>query len=330
MSLSNNRINIVYWRAGAGTDRDVSILESLLKEEGFEVRHISTPLQSGKIRRLCNFMSQFRSLFFPVRAQFHLELIYREQFSHSPVNFILPNPEFTDVDVFSKLACEPTVLCKTRHAVKLFESVPIDHKFLGFTAEDCFRDGLKKDFKKFLHVSGKSPHKGTGRIVDAWKKNPHWPTLTIIRSKTDALGEDRWKIPQTDNIELIEDWLDEDEFLRIQNEHGIHLCPSEMEGFGHYIVEAISVGSVTVTTDAPPMSEHVTHEFGFLVKGESVEKHNMSERIMVDPEELEGTINRILAMPESSLAAMGNAARQRYLKANSEFRDNFRNIIKSL
>ena len=37
------------------------------------------------------------------------------------------------------------------------------------------------------------------------------------------------------------------ELREIQNANLFHLCPSETEGFGHYIVEALSVGAIVLT-----------------------------------------------------------------------------------
>ena len=59
--------------------------------------------------------------------------------------------------------------------------------------------------------------------------------------------------------------LSDGELRRLQNSHRFHLCPSQTEGSGHYLVEALSVGATTLTLDAAPMNELVTADRGLLV-----------------------------------------------------------------
>ena len=51
----------------------------------------------------------------------------------------------------------------------------------------------------------------------------------------------------------------------IFNTYGLHLCPSESEGFGHYMHEA-SCNNIVIITDFSPFNEYVINEFnGFIV-----------------------------------------------------------------
>ena len=68
------------------------------------------------------------------------------------------------------------------------------------------------------------------------------------------------------NINYFAKYVDDDELRLVQNRHGVHLCPSEAEGFGHTLVEAMSCGAVVITTDGPPMNEMVTPDRGALVR----------------------------------------------------------------
>src|SRR6202035_4154832 len=79
-----------------------------------------------------------------------------------------------------------------------------------------------------------------------------------------------------------------DEALRaLQNAHRFHLCLSEAEGWGHYIAEALSVGAVTFTCDAPPMNELVSAGRGVLVGAHLGEQHNLARMARFDEHALE-------------------------------------------
>jgi ABC-type nitrate/sulfonate/bicarbonate transport system ATPase subunit len=110
------------------------------------------------------------------------------------------------------------------------------------------------------------------------------------------------------------------ELKKLQNACGIHLCPSRSEGWGHNIVEGLSCGAVVVTTDAPPMNEHVGPEFGLLVATARTEARHMGTNYFVAIDALEAAVERAIRMPHQQLAAMGSLARQRFLEIDREFR----------
>ena len=85
-----------------------------------------------------------------------------------------------------------------------------------------------------------------------------------------------------------------------ENMCGIHLCPSETEGFGHYIMEALSAGAVVVTTDAPPMNEFVTDAAAWQASNRS-EPWGLATNYFVDPAKLEETVNALMQLPVSEL-----------------------------
>ena len=55
--------------------------------------------------------------------------------------------------------------------------------------------------------------------------------LTVVINKKRL---PKMTLPEQENIIYHTDLLTEDEVTQKMNQHGIHLCPSEAEGFGHY------------------------------------------------------------------------------------------------
>jgi len=116
-------------------------------------------------------------------------------------------------------------------------------------------------------------------------------------------------------------YVDDGALRRLQNECGIHLCPSRSEGWGHYILEGMSCGAVVVATDAPPMNEHVTPETGILVPWSRSEPRHMGQNHYVDPAALEAAIAGLITSPSAEMQAMGERARARYEAICSDFRE---------
>src|SRR5690606_34092893 len=96
------------------------------------------------------------------------------------------------------------------------------------------------------------------------------------------------------NIRHLLERVDDATLRTLQNSNAIHLCPSEAEGFGHCIAEAMSCGAVTLTTDAPPMNELITPERGVLVNYNRTTKQRSGANYYVDPVDLERKIHDIL------------------------------------
>ena len=59
---------------------------------------------------------------------------------------------------------------------------------------------------------------------------------------------------ESNNLEIIGEFMERDKLEQFQNETEIHLCPSEAEGSGHYICETLSCGAIVVTVDGEPMN----------------------------------------------------------------------------
>lgn len=206
------------------------------------------------------------------------------------------------------------IWCKTRYAERLFLERGLPAQFIGFSSRDMYLPGEPKDYSACIHLSGRSALKGTDTLLKVWQRHPEWPTLTVITRHS------HWERYSTPNIKIVTEYLNINRLKTLMNRAGIHVCPSETEGFGHYINEALSTQAVVITTDAPPMNELVLEEFGILAACNERTPAGYGERFHVDPESLEKSISKALAMSAQEKACMGNRARIAFLAHHARFK----------
>lgn len=321
MKRRGNRAVILYWDSGTGIYRDADILKSFLEERGYQVAFLPFRNASDKQERLVRFGLRCFHCLFPVTLQVHLQHVWREQFLLARHNLIFPNPEFFDPGILERLRRLDALCCKTRHADDLFARFSCPRCFTGFTSVDQFVSGIPKDYKRFLHLAGKSDWKGTDTVLQVWRRHPEWPRLEVIWSPVDSYGNPRRKLEGSSNIRILNERLSETELRELMNRCGVHLCPSLTEGFGHYIAEALSTGAFVVTTDAPPMNEMLNPEYGNLIEAEPVGHQFMSTLYGVRPEALEKSLVAIIESDTATLATKGEKARARYLERDRLFRE---------
>lgn len=103
--------------------------------------------------------------------------------------------------------------------------------------------------------TGKSPYKNTQPILEAWARNPDFPPLTISTYDKDTITlvkqflegrRDLGYIPL--NIRLVDTRMSVQQLNGLLRGVGIHVCPSQKEGFGHYINQARAAEALVLTT----------------------------------------------------------------------------------
>ncbi|WP_328590639.1 glycosyltransferase [Pseudoxanthomonas winnipegensis] len=246
-----------------------------------------------------------------IETQIFLERVYRGCLPAARRNVLVPNPEWMLDKWLPLLPRFERVLCKTRHAERVFGALGCETRYIGFTSEDRFDASVPRR-RAFLHVAGRSTAKGTEAVVQAWLRHPEWPTLTVVQSRD---------VPRivAPNIHHRLDYLDDAQLRELQNAHAFHLCPSEAEGFGHYLVEALSTGAVVITTDGEPMNELVTPERGLLLQPSAQRAMALGTRYRVEAEAIEAVVERALALSPETCAALGEAARAFFLDNDAAF-----------
>jgi hypothetical protein len=81
----------------------------------------------------------------------------------------------------------------------------------------------------------------------------------------------------------------------------------------------MSVGAVTITTDAPPMNELVDADRGLLVPYDRVDTQFLANTYFFDEAAAEAAFERMIAMPDEELRRMGGNARDWFLRNDREF-----------
>lgn len=125
---------------------------------------------------------------------------------------------------------------------------------------------IKKIHNMILHSAGEHYWKQTDAVIKAWKNNSTLPMIIITCSG--QCYNNIKEIIKNDvpaNMRLYDNLIEKERFTRLKNGCGIHLCPSIVEGYGHYINEARKVRSLIVTSNYPPMNELVSNDTGILV-----------------------------------------------------------------
>ena len=273
-------------------------------------------------------------------------------YEHSDREVFMCNSEFLKVKSLMHQNLE-LVICKTRqcvdHVKKYRELIwgndsryndVVEHLnkkmfhilYTGFTTI-VNEEKMKKtevDYNKFLHVAGKSPYKGSVEVLQAWMQHLEWPTLKFQKynnMKMDYVAPhfNYYKsMPQ--NIDKHDRKLPNDEFSSIIYSHGVHVCPSQVEGFGHSINEARAIGAVVITTDCPAMNEFFENDrqSGILIQPEEyVPLHDTGLMACpITPRGLEYAVQKVLKMSIEQRMLLGKRTKAMFEADQQRFQEN--------
>jgi len=185
--------------------------------------------------------------------------------------YFIPNPEMlTDWDI-KFLPKINMVLCKTYNCLEIMKRYTSNVKYIGFTSIIKPLEE-KKDYKLYGHFAGSSYMKNTISVLRSWIKSslfnkPGYQLIVTRNPKYKTIIDNEYinELKKFDkmvkkNIKILT-FIDESEYEILRYKCGIHICPSLIEGYGHYINEARAVRSIVITTDASPMKELIKDDF---------------------------------------------------------------------
>ena len=313
------RVRLISRENGVGLSRDLDLMQRLLAPR-FATERVGFG-STGRTRAQVAGLWGRRLLQGRVPLQIFSERVYPRCLPLAERNFLLPNPEWFLPRWHPSLARFDAVLCKTRHAERIFAGLGCTTRYIGFTSEDRLLPDVARQ-RVFFHLAGRSSAKGTRVLLDTWRRHPQWPLLIVVQNPRTA-GER----VIADNIDHRIAVLDEAELRRVQNQCLFHICPSETEGYGHYLMEALSVGAVTLTTDGEPMNELVTAQRGLLMLPAQAVKRDLAWRYYVDPAGIELAVTRALRFSDAALDAMSRQAREHFVDNQEAFIHRFQRVV---
>jgi glycosyltransferase involved in cell wall biosynthesis len=321
---------------GVGLSRDLDLLEAVLSECGCAVTRLGCERRERKRRRSVLVRLAARTRRWrgrsPADAAFDLNImlehVWPEFLHQARSNILVPNPEWFDRRDLAFLDAIDCVWAKTAQAEALFGERGRQCRHIGFDSQDRYEPGIPRQ-RHFLHLAGRSPLKGTQRLLALWRRHPEWPQLTLLQDLEPDSGSGTGASAAA-NIVQQRGYLDDAALRSLQNSHRFHLCTSEAEGWGHYIAEAMSVAAVTLASDWPPMNELIAPERGLLIAVQAGEQHNMTRLARFDEAALETQVQRLLGMSELQLESIGSAARGWFLANKRRFAERVRHALDGL
>jgi hypothetical protein len=314
-------VNIISWDGGGlGTDIDV-LTRALLRagcDVSFKGRRDRIPrTRAQSLVMTARVIVGQRWATLTGRAQFDLNLflesIFPEYLPMGRVNGLFVHPEWFRDENLPHLPRLDVLLCKTPSGVHALRDLPVARRDVSFTSPDKRIPNFERHGPiRCLHLSGQSALKGSEAVVEAWSRHPEWPELTVVRRARRYGGEEAPPLPPLPNVRYLTDYVSESELRHLQNACQVHVIPSQAEGYGHVIGEAMSCGAVVVTTDAPPMNELVTSERGVLIRVARSEPMRRSMRNYIDVADIEAKLDGVFAMSPEHRGELGRKARAWY------------------
>lgn len=298
------KINVFYNANGVGLQQDFNILREELLARGHEVEGLvfhdplSWPKDPG------------------ADLNVFLEVIIPRALSFAPDNWAVPNPEWWPVTLWNTHLCRfSKILCKTRYTQEIFDGLlaklqlPVETVYTSWRSRDLLDSTIERK-PAFLHVGGNGAFRGTLAVYQTWRHCGINLPLTIVAANP-PVG------PLAENVTWLTRVSDE-ELRQLMNSHLFHLCPSEIEGWGHALHESLGVGAVVVTTDAPPMNEIAGP--AALIEPTSIWYEEGLVRFRkVDARGVLPAVSQVRSLGEDKITIFRKLARARFLAESKNF-----------
>ena len=358
-------IRIIVPSKSIGTTNDAIIFKSILPYStlvnGYDIEEQHKNLYLDKY---------YINLYIELPPNF---IVKKKNYFPSVKNWLMINQEMIKYKIINKHTSIlhkvynifDVILCKTKYAFSILNYYKENNKdyhftpiYTGFTSICKINKSVlqKKNYNLIVHFAGKSPHKNTDIIIKSWIENKGFvhlnPKIKLIITCTDVDGIDK-----TCFKTHLKEWITYDrikkngcEYIKILpnllictkqisnidniiKKAGCFLCPSSIEGYGHYLNEGRCNGGIVITTNAPPMNELIRRNYGLLIKYDKMlnmtkyNKHGASwglpgsNAFLITKKELTKQIEKYINLPNDKKIMMSKKAYLSFNKNLFEFED---------
>lgn len=258
----------------------------------------------------------YKNRFFLKKAKYNCLKINQELFlhNHQPINI----KDMHQIHI---------IICKSIIAVDIAKQFRKKYNFKYKIIYTKFTSNIKglipsnnnKDWNTILHAAGQHHWKQTDLIVELWIKHPELPKI-IITCTEQCLTNIKNRVPlfftkKYNNIQFHQTLIPKNDFIYIKNKIGIHLCPSLIEGYGHYINEARYLKGLIITSNNPPMNELVNRKTGILINCHTIlKKKNKSDICVINENDLLNGIRKAIKMPIEKKKIKGELSYKQFQK----------------
>lgn len=230
--------------------------------------------------------------------QIFLEHLHPKALQYGKINIFIPNLEWCNERDYSLLLQQPEIkiIAKTKNTFDILKDVFKGRVvYVPWCSIDMCDVRIKRTCE-WLHIKGVSRLKQSQVLLETWLKHPEWPVLHIVcNGNSDRNGFLDIPIPAqiTNNVILHQRTLTRKELKTLMNTCSYHICPSLVEGFGHYIHEGMSTGATVVTTNGYPMNEIVKTPWCHIQSNRSI-PIQLGKGFYVDQKGIEDCVNNIV------------------------------------
>lgn len=226
------KIKILTYNNRVGIVTDAILLDKILTSEGFKT-------SIGFIDSFTNVNNLNDTFDIGVWIQnFDINLLNRFK-----KNIFFINEEWSGDIELKNLHLFDYVVCKSKYAFELIKHYNYKNLIcLPFISRNFYNKSIIKSFK-YLHFAGRSIQKNTELILNQ----------TVPITLIDPYNKYKPNL----NFNHVNSYQTENQLEHLLNFHGVHICCSLYESWGHYLFEGLSTGSEIICSDIPVFRENL-------------------------------------------------------------------------